>query len=307
MSMKIIFVAPKSIFPKKLIDKLKRYASVYFFEKTPINIKNIKLLKEKGDKILCPFPEPMAWRFPNEFIKEIPDLKAICLSTTSFHWIDGKIAKDYNVYLTNVPNIPNGVAEAAIFAMFAVARRFAVTSKTKGFVYNPSNFLQEVTNRTMGVVGLGKIGLRIAELGSKLGMSVVYWSKNKRDDKYQYLELKNLFESADFIFPALALNDKTDDFISSKLIDLMKPTSSLIATLNSGVVDMDYVLNKVKNNKLYGCALEDDNKTAVDYEGNVFVMPHNNWYTKETLDEKMKIWTETIISVIKGKPINLVN
>jgi len=260
-----------------------------------------------GDKILCPFPEPMAWNFPNDFIKEIPDLKAICLSTTSFSWIDGKLARSLGVHLTNVPNPPNGVAEAAIFAMFAVARRYPITFKEKKFEYKPSNFLLEVTNKTMGIVGLGRIGSRIAELGKQLKMKVIYWSRSKKDTKYKFVDLKKLFKTADFIFPALALNDKTNRFISSKLIDLMKPTSSLIATLNSGIVDMDYVLNLVKNNKLYGCALEDDNKTTIDYEGNVFVMPHNNWYTKETLDEKMKIWIETIISVIKGKPINLVN
>ena len=154
---------------------------------------------------------------------------------------------------------------------------------------------------------MGRIGSRIAELGKQLGMNVFYWSRNKKNNAYKFTELKELFKIADFIFPALVLNDETNKFISQKLIDLMKSTSSLITTLNSGIVDIDYVLNLVKNNKLYGCALEDDNKTTVDYEGNVFVMPHNNWYTKETIDEKMKIWIETIISVIKDKPINLVN
>lgn len=305
--MKVIFVAPKNNFPPVLINQLKRYASVYFFEETPIDIRKIGLFKEKGGKILCPFPEPMAWKFPNEFIKDIPDLKAICLSTTSYHWVDGKLAKSLDIRLTNVPNPPNGVAEAAIFAMFAVARRYALNFDDKKFEYKPSNFLQEVTNKTMGVVGLGRIGSRIADLGRKLGMNVVYWSRKKRGNEYKYVELEKLLKTVDFIFPALVLNDDTNKFISSKLIDLMKPTSSLIATLNSEIVDMNYVLNKVKNKKLYGCALEDDNKTITDYEGNVFVMPHNNWYTKETLDEKMKVWIETIISVIKGKPINIVN
>jgi len=249
----------------------------------------------------------MSWNFPNEYIKKIPDLKAICLSTTSYHWVDGKLARTLGIHLTNVPNPPNGVAEAAIFAMLAVARRYSVTFKEKKFEYKPNNFLQEVTNKTMGIVGLGRIGSKIAELGKNLGMHVIYWSRKSKNHKYKYVELEKLFKTADFIFPTLVLNDETNKFVSSKLIDLMKPTSSLIATLNSGIVDMNYVLSKVKNNKLYGCALEDDKKTTVDYKGNVFVMPPNNWYTKETIDEKMKIWVDSIISVIKGKLINLVN
>lgn len=305
--MKVIFVAPKANLPAELINNLKSYADVYFFEDSPIDIRDIEILKQKGDKILCPFPEPMSWNFPNEFINDIPDLKAICLSTTAFHWIDGKRARRLGVHLTHVPNPPNGVAEAAIFAMFALARRYAVTLKEKKFTYIPANFLQEVTNKTMGVIGLGRIGTRIAELGKRLGMNVVYWSKSTRNKKYAYVTLNTLFKTADYIFPALVLSDETKKFVSSRFIDLMKPSSSLITTLNSGVVDLEYALDKVKNKQLYGLALEDDNKTIDDFEGNVFVMPHNNWYTKETIDKKMKIWVESIISVIKGAPINLVN
>jgi len=306
--MKVIFVAPKINISNELIKKLKEYAEVYFFEESPIDIRNIKMLKEKGNKILCPFPEPMAWNFPNKFIKEIPDLKAICLSTTSFSWIDGKLARSLGIHLTNVPNPPNGVAEAAIFAMFAVARRFSCYFQGEKFVYEPCNFLQEVTNKTIGIVGLGRIGSRIAELGKKLGMNVIYWSRNKKKCEYKYMEIEKLFKTADYIFPALVLNDETNKFVSSKLIDLMKPTSSIITTLNKEIVDMNYLLKKVKSKKLYGCAFEDDEKTVMKkFEGNVFVMLPNNWYTKETIDKKMEIWVDNIISVIKGKPINLVN
>ena len=305
--MKIIFVAPKANLPKELIEKLKQHAEVFFFEDNPIDIRRIGLLNKKGDKILCPFPEPMAWKFPNEFIKEIPDLKALCLSTTAYHWIDGKLARSLGIHLTNVPNPPNGVSEAAIFAMFAVARKYVITLKEKKFEYKPSNFLQEVTNKTMGIIGLGRIGSRIAELGKQLGMNVVYWSRNKRNKSYQYLELDPLLKTVDYIFPTMVLNEDTKNFLSKKKIDLMKPSSSIISTLNKEVVDLDYVLDMVKNKKLYGCAFQDDSKTVFDYKGNVFLLPTNNWYTKETIDKKMKIWIDSIISVMKGIPINLVN
>lgn len=305
--MKVIFIAPKANLPKELIEKLKQHAEVYFFEDNLIDVRNIALLKEKGDKILCPFPEPMSWIFPNEFIKEIPDLKGICVSTTSFSWIDGKLARRLNVHLTNVPNPPNVAAESAIFSMFAVAKKYAVTFKDKKFDYLPSNFLQEVTNKTMGIVGLGRIGSRIAELGKRLGMDVIYWSKKTRNKKYKYVELENLFKTADFVFTSIVLNNETKKIISSKLIDLMKPTSSIIANINSDVVDMDYLLKKVKEKKIYGCSLSSGDKTINDYEGNVFPIFINNWYTKETVAQKMKIWVDSIISVIKDKPINLVN
>ncbi len=305
--MKVIFVAPKSNIPISLLEKLEKYAEVYFFEDSPIDVRDIKMLKEKGDKILCPFPEPMAWIFPNEFIKEIPDLKGICLSTTSFSWIDGKLTRSRGAHLTNVPNPPNVAAESAIFSMFAVAKKYAVTFKEKKFEYKPENFLLEVTNKTMGIVGLGRIGSRIADLGKRLGMNVVYWSRKSRNNQYQYLSLEELFQKSDFVFTTTVLNEDTKGLVSKKLIDSMKPTASIIANINGDVVDIDYMLKAVKEKKIYGCALSSGDKTMSDYEGNVFPIFINNWYTKETVEQKMTMWIDSIISVIQGKPINLVN
>jgi len=121
------------------------------------------------------------------------------------------------------------------------------------------------------------------------------------------MKRKVLFKTADFIFTSIALNEDTDNLVSAKLIDMMKPESSIIANINSEVVDVDYLLRKVKEKKIYGCALSLANKTINDYEGNVFLLPINNWYTKETVEQKMKIWIENIIAVIKGSPLNLVN
>ncbi len=165
----------------------------------------------------------------------------------------------------------------------------------------------EVTNKTMGIIGLGRIGSRIAELGKRMGMNVIYWSRKTRNNEYTYVELEDLFKTADFIFTTTVLNDETRKLVSPKLIGIMKPTSSIIATINEGVVDMDYLLQRVKEKKIYGCALSSGDKTINDYEGNVFPLYINNWYTKETVDQKMKIWVDSIISVIKGFPINLVN
>lgn len=131
--MKVIFVAPKKNISQALLKKLGKKAEIVFFENDPIDIRDIEALKEKGEKILCPFPEPMSWKFPSEYLRKIPDLKAICLSTTNYSWIDGKLARSLGVHLTHVPNPPNTAAEASIFAMFAVAKRYALSLKEKNF------------------------------------------------------------------------------------------------------------------------------------------------------------------------------
>lgn len=305
--MKVIFIAPRANVPEELLRKLKKHASIYFFENDPIDIREIKLLKEKGDKILCPFPEPMNWEFPNDFIPQIPDLKAICLSTTSFDWIDGKLCRILGVDLTNAPNQPNGVAEAAIFMMLALARKYPVVTRQKKFEFIPTNYLYEVKGKTMGIIGLGKIGTRIAQLGKELGMKVVYWSRSQKKTDLEPVELKKLLKTADFIFPCVALSEETKNFISKKEIDLMKPTAAVISVAKKGVADIEYLVKKVEKGEMFGVAFESNEKKLSDFKGNIFVTPQVNWYTKETVEAKMKLWIESVISVIKGKPINVVN
>ncbi|OGK19388.1 hypothetical protein A3D80_00655 [Candidatus Roizmanbacteria bacterium RIFCSPHIGHO2_02_FULL_40_13b] len=305
--MKVIFAAPKTNFPPQLLEKLVRYAEYQFFEENPIDIRNIKELKEPGDKILIPFPEPMAWKFPNEYIKEIPDLKAICLSTTAFSWVDGELARSLNIPLTYVPNVPNGVAEGAIFAMLALAKRWATSFKNKSFEFKPSNFLLEIQGKTIGIIGLGKIGSRIAQIGEGMGGEIVYWSKHTRNNKYKYLELEELMKTADFIFPAASVTPETEKFITKELLDMMKPTASLIAIVNTKIIDIEYVLEKAQKGEIFGLAIQSGTTTVEDYEGNVFVTQENNWYTKETVETKMTTLINTIISVIEDKPINVVN
>lgn len=306
-NMKIIFVAPKNNVPEKEIKRVEKFGHVIFVENNPVDIRKLKILKEKGDKILCPYPEPMNWNFPSEFIKEIPDLKGICLSTTSYNWIDGKLAKSLNIPLTNVHNVPNAVAEAVIAAMLAVARRYALTLRKQPFEFMPRNYLQEVSGKTLGIIGLGRIGSRIAELGKQMGMKVIYWSKNTRNAEYQYVSLNKLLNKADYIIPALELNKETENLLSKAKISLMKPSASLIATVNAGVVDLEFALQQAKNKKIYGFAFETKNNIIADYKGNVFVTPKNNWYTKETVDAQIKEWVDCIISVIQGEPKNVVN
>ncbi len=310
--MKVIFIAPKKNISVNNLKRLKNHTEVEFYEEEPIDIRDLKVLKEVGDKILCPFPEPMNWDFPNDFIGKIVDLKGICLSTTGYDWIDGKKLRSMGIPLTNVPQTStNAIAETAMFMMFAVARKFSKVRKIEKFDFVPGNELCETRGKTMGIIGLGNVGRRIAELGKSLGMKVVYWSRKSRDNDYKYVEMDKLLRSSDFIFPCLALNEDTENFISKKEINLINKNASVINVARKGVIDIDYVVEKVRKGELYGCAFEVndyfENKEKYEYSENIFVLPHNNWFTKETMEEKMKIWIESIISVVKGKPVNVVN
>ncbi|MBU0976271.1 MAG: NAD(P)-dependent oxidoreductase [Patescibacteria group bacterium] len=303
-----MFITKRINIPEKQLKRLRKYAEVEFVEDDSLDIRKIKPLLKDGDKILAPFPEPMNWILPGAFLAEIPDLKGVCLSTTSFEWVDGKALRKKGISLTNVPaSSTNAVAEGAICMMFAVARRFPVIMKQKEFSYIPENLLAEIKGKTAGIIGLGNIGSRIAQLTDSLGMKVVYWSKKSRNMNYKYLALKKLLKVSDFVFVCLEMNDKTSNFVSKEEMDLLKKTSSLIDISHRGIVDWKSLVRSVKQGKLYGAASDNQENISISPEDNIFIMPHVNWFTRETLEEKVEVWVDSIISVIKQKPRNLVN
>jgi lactate dehydrogenase-like 2-hydroxyacid dehydrogenase len=304
--MKIVFIAKRENFPKKELNRLRSYAEVIFIEKDRVDIKDLRILRQQGKKILCPFPEPFHWQFPNDLLKKIPDLQGVCLSTTSFNWIDGKFLKNRDIPLTNVPSSStNAVSEGAIFMMLAISRRYQEFIKQRNFNFVPQNSLSEIKGKTMGIIGLGNIGSRIAELGKGLGMKVIYWSRHKKNTWCTYASLKTLLQHADFIFPTLATLPETHHFISEEEINLLKPTASLISIAPT-LIDCEYAIKMVTERKIYGFAFESEEKQR-RFRGNVFVTHSNNWYTQETLMEKMKVWIDCILSVIEKKPKNVVN
>ncbi|MDD3647017.1 MAG: NAD(P)-dependent oxidoreductase [Candidatus Dojkabacteria bacterium] len=304
--MTVIFIAKKLNISEKLIQELEKHADIEFVEKARVDFEKIKALRKPGAKMLAPFPEPLDWKLPNAILDNIAELKGVCLSTTSFDWVDGEFLRSKGIPLTNVPGCStNAVAEGAIFMMVAVARRLPIILNCKEFDYVPENALVEVCGKTAGIIGLGNIGSRVAELAKSLGMNVVYWSRSSRNRRFRYLCLKKLLKTADFVFVCLEMNEDTGNFISSKEINSLKNTTGLVDVSHRGVVDWKHLVERVGEGKLFGAA--SDNAEQRNYSGNVFVMPHVNWYTKETLEEKSRIWVQSILSVIKGKPENRVN
>lgn len=306
--MKVFFVTRRENLPDELLQELSQVAGYSFFETDPADLTKLPALFEAGDKIMAPFPEPLSWKFPNELIPRIPDLKGVCLPCTSFSWIDGKMLRSLGIPLTNDPgSATNAVAEAAVFMILAVAKRFPLIFKQKRFEYIPDNALQEIMGRVLGIVGLGNIGQRTAKLGEALGMNVIYYSRSPKKSPCHRVALEELMQTADFIAVCTALNDGTKNMISRGMIDLMRPSSSLVTIAPPEVVDLDYLVSKVSREEIYGAAFESADKTITDYPGNVFVTRHCNFYTEETIKAKMRYWVDNIIGVIDGKPKNVVN
>jgi phosphoglycerate dehydrogenase-like enzyme len=95
----------------------------------------------------------------------------------------------------------------------------------------------ELFGKTLGIVGMGRIGKRTAELAQAFGMKVIYWSANSRDGNHQFVELEELFSQSDIVSISLELNADTRGLVDSRLISLMKPAAIIVNTARGEVID----------------------------------------------------------------------
>lgn len=305
--MNIIVINPKKDFTAQQIATLEENGNLSFLE-TKEAYENSQILTEKGDKVVALGPELVDWSFPNEEIDKVAGLKAICLPTTGYAFIDGAYLRTKGTALTNVPKYSTqSVAEYAVSLMLNITKKLPLVLKNDWKIDYSSHEGWEVKGKTMGVVGLGSIGTRIAELGQAMGMNVVYWSQKSRDSRFEYKELDDLLKTADYVFPALAKNNETHNMLNKETIDLMKKGAFIVSITGEDIFDFDYAAEKVNRGELAGVATEHEKKSMYDYKGNVWITPPIAWFTKEAFDEDMRIWVNTIVSATKGNPINVVN
>lgn len=128
--------------------------------------------------------------------------------------------------------------------------------------YSKNMLTTEIRNKTVGIIGLGTIGSRVAELCSNLGMKVIYWNRSNKDNDYKKVDLETIFTSADFIIPAFATNDETKKIISDNLINKME-NNAFINVINNP--------NEIYNHKLM-INLAEQEKIAYAFEiyNNIF-------------------------------------
>lgn len=152
------------------------------------------------------------------------------------------------------------VAEHAMMFMLALSRRLMwLDREVKNGNWEIRSRIglgTDLSGKTLGILGLGRIGRRIAELGHAFGMNIVYWSAHSRDDQYTYLELEDLFRSSDVLSLSLSLNQKTRGLVTAQLLALMKPTAIFINTARGEIVDEDALTAALVDGQIAGAGLD---------------------------------------------------
>ncbi len=310
MNYYLILSEPNGLVPsEELLTQLRAEGTVTII-KTSENTKGfIDKIDTTTPCVLGIDPDVCDWNLDVEPLLKLDNIKAVCTQSNSFDWISPKRLKEKNIVICNLAGFStDSVAEYAICMAMEGAKKLPIHLKNNFSVDWKAPVPMLLKGKTLGVVGLGRIGTRVAEIAKGIGMNVVYWSKNKRNDRFKYLELDELFSTVDILIPTFSENEETTKLVTTTRLDLMKKTS-IVVGLNriKNICNEDYIIEKVSNGEIGGYAFEGDNaKPYTEYKGNIWPLPSLAWYSDFSLEEMNRILVENMISVGKGDPQNVV-
>ncbi|MEM0140039.1 MAG: D-glycerate dehydrogenase [Ferroplasma sp.] len=242
-------------------------------------------------------------------------LKVISTFSVGYDHIDVDYAKSKGIEVTNTPEVLTDATADLIFGiMLAAARRIVegnelIKNNEWKTGWNPYFMLgSEVHGKTIGILGMGRIGKAVLKRATGFGMKIIYYSRHKHDVDAEYVELDYLLENSDFIIVALDLNKETYHFINSDKLSKMKNTAFLVNGTRGKVVDQEALVIALKNKMIKGAALDVfesepiNASSAIASLDNVVFTPHLGSATLETRTKMAETAVTNLVNVLSGKP-----
>ena len=254
----------------------------------------------------------------NHLIDKAPKLKLICNLGAGFNNVDIHYARQKGITVCNTPDsVTQSTAEIAMSLMLGLMRRTAETNHRIRTEKESLWKYRQLTSRSLdgkllGIVGMGKIGRRLAEMAQPFRMQVAYYNPRTEVPGYQRLSLQELLQEADIVSLHVPLNEQTHHLIGAKELKLMKKDAVLINTSRGPVVDEQALVECLQRGGIAGAALdvyENEPHTTEALYGmnNVVLSPHIGGNTEETLLDMMKTAAENVKAFYSGHPMHVVN
>ena len=295
--MKIYVVGEEQLFNSSQKENIGKYGEIIFLDSNNY-IDNI--INDSSEKVVVYDPDFGGWNFPKEILEQSQNLKAIFLGTTDKSYIDLDFCDKNNIKVFNIPKYAaDSVAEYLVMYMFNCAKKIPLQIKNN----NKQEFIPmyeqiQLKDKKVGIVGFGNIGSRIANICNGIGMNVYYWNRKEKECNYTYISLEELFSTCDVIYLCLSINDETKNLITDELLNRLKTNCIFISCTGKSLFNYSLIEKMIKNDKLFGYALEEPNKELNSYDGNVMVTSEYAWFTKEANEARINLWTEIIVDFL---------
>jgi len=316
-----VYVTRRLPFPA--FEELKKHCDVdlYDSDSPPDRQTLMEHVKDK-DAVLCLLTD----KINSEVFDIAPDLKVVSTYSVGYDHIDVEEATRRGIYVCNTPGVlTDAVADHAWALLLATARRVVESDNVirggEGKISWYPTFLlgSAVWGRTIGIIGLGRIGSAIARRAKGFNMKILYYSRSRKPELeaelgVKYVELEELLRTADFVVLSVTLNPSTYHLINEKRLKLMKSTAYLINISRGAVVDTDALVKALKEGWIAGAGLDvfEQEPLPADHPltklKNVVLTPHTGSATIEARSKMAELAVNGILKVLRGEePENLVN
>ena len=258
-------------------------------------------------------------------ISQLPQLQYIGVLATGYNVVDLQAASERGIVVTNVPAYSTESVAQMVFAhLLTIANRtehYAQQNRQGRWSENPDfcywdTPLTELAGKTFGIVGLGNIGRRVAQIALAFGMQVKAFTSKSADSLpagIQKADLDELFSTSDVLSLHCPLTDSTHHLINNKTLSQMKSSAIIINTGRGLLVDDEAVATALEQGTIAAyCAdvlttepPQSDNPLLQQY--NAFITPHIAWATKEARSRLLQVAIQNVRSFINGHPQNVVS
>ena len=252
-------------------------------------------------------------------LAECKNLKLITILATGYNIVDIEAAKTLGITVCNVPYYStNSVAQLtfAFILEFACKLSLHTQSVARGDWQNCKDFaytldtLHELCGKTLGIIGYGSIGKKVAQIGKAFGMNVLISTRTPVEG---CVSKEEVFKNADFVTLHCPLNEQSKLMINEKSLALFKPTAYLINTARGGLVDENALADALNSGKIAGAALDVLTSEPPEADNpliraeNCIITPHIGWASLEARVRLLHATEDNVRAFLQNSPINKVN
>lgn len=304
------------LFTDKQLAELRKYCELDIYDDTDSEEKVSQRIQEADIVLANPFVAPLT----RKSLNFSTNLKLIVLNSAGYNNLDIEFLTERGIKVANNPTYAtDAVAEHTFALMFAANREIIggnslmKDNPTEIIFTSPErdNYLGfTLKGKNLGIIGLGKIGNRVAEIGEAFGMNLLIHTRTN-SARYKNPSLKEVIKNSDIITLHLPLNPETEKILSDKEFELMKKDVILVNTSRGGLIDESALYKFLMGNKQASAALDVLENYSKENRllnlNNIILTPHIAYLTKESLKLLTEGMISNVINYLEGTPSNIVN
>ena len=303
---------------------LEKLANFEMYDRTTYSLAEADLIVEraKDAEIILTNKTPLN----EKIIVQLPKLEYIGVLATGYNVVDVEAARKRDIVVTNIPDYgTDTVAQAAFALLLELCHHVGAHDEAvkKGEWTNSPDFcfwnhpIVELSGKTMGIIGYGRIGQVTSRIAQAFGMKVLAYNRTREKvvetEKVRYASLEDLYKNSDVIVLHCPLTEENKGFINKEAISQMKDGVFIINNARGALINEADLADALNRGKVGGVGLDVVSEEPIKADNpllhakNCIITPHISWASMEARKRLMDIAADNLQKFLEGNPVNVVN